>query len=52
MIYSFGYPSDDNTISAVENSIKKLFYVLDHEIQAVTEWIKHNETILNCRNQL
>ena len=39
--------ADDNTISAAENTIKKLISTLEQDNQAAIDWFKINEMIVN-----
>ena len=38
---------DDNTISAAENTIKKLIFTLEQNCQAATDWFRINKMIVN-----
>ena len=38
---------DDNTISAAENTIKKLIFTLEQNCQAAIDWFRINKMIAN-----
>ena len=41
------YFTDDNTISAAENTIEKLISTLERDSQAAIDWFKLNKMIAN-----